>query len=386
MNNTKLNWKFESLPFVYRELESPNNDVDIPNALPFELTVDPLNGVLSQVYDKYVSQILDKAYSQGSVIAGVIDEENENSAYSDDFIEFFKDSTKIENPQTVKVLEIGSGTGFLLSQIKQLGFDVLGIEPGKHCLYAKEKYDVDIIHDFFPTKYIDTSFDIIIMTNVLEHIPEPSLFLKSLHTYLNKNGVLIISVPDEEPFITSGDISTMFHEHYSYFTKDTINYALISGGFKPISSKFGSYGGVLFRAAIKDETIVNKDISKGFELMLNYKNKSSVYNEKLKNFLLEIKNNGKTLGVYVPSRLINLLHILKIEEIEIRFFDDNPSMKNKYYPGFNIAVENREDLINKPVDVLLIFSKAFGSKIKENIINLIDTNTEVITWEELFTC
>lgn len=386
MKNINLNWKFESLPFVYRELESQNNDIGISNALPFELTVDPLNGVLTQIYNDEVSQILDKAYSQGSVIAGVIDEENQNSSYSDDFIKFFKDSITIKNSQSIKVLEIGSGTGFLLSKIKQLGYDVLGVEPGQHCLIAKEKYGVDIIHDFFPTKHIDTSFDIIVMTNVLEHIPNPSLFLKSLYSYLNEDGILIISVPDEEPFITNGDISTMFHEHYSYFTQDTINYALICGGFKPINSKFGSYGGVLFRAAIKDETIVNKDIGKGFELMLDYKKKSSIHNEKLKNFLIEMKDKDKTLGVYVPSRFINLLHISKIKDIKIRFFDDNPSMKNKYYPGFNIAVENREDLINKPVDVLLIFSKAFGNKIKGNIINLIDINTKVITWEELFTC
>lgn len=381
MNIANFEWKFKSLPFVYRELESLNNDLGIPNVLPFELTVDSSNGVLTQVSDKVVADTLDKAYSLGSVIAGVIDDENDNLSYSDDFIDFFKDSL---SARKLRVLEIGSGTGFLLSQIKKLDFDVIGIEPGKHCLKAKEKYGVDVIHDFFPSKHIDTQFDIIVMTNVLEHIPKPSLFLNSLHTYLKENGKLIISVPDEEPFITSGDISTLFHEHYSYFTKDTIDYALLAGGFKPTISKFGKYGGVLFRTAIKNENTVNKDLSKGFELALQYKEKATVYNQKLKDFLINVKDNNQSLGVYVPSRFINILHISEIGEINIRFFDDNQSMHGKYYPGFNIPVENKEDLINKPVDVLLIFSKAFGNKIKENIIKTIDKKTKVITWEELF--
>lgn len=386
MENIEFSWTFEALPFIYKELDTPDNGIDIPNALPYELTVDPLNGVLTQTPNKLVGEMLDKAYAHGSIIPGVIDEDNESLPYSDDFIDFFKESVNIDHSHVLKVLEIGSGTGFLLSQIKNLGFDVLGVEPGQHCLSAKEKYGVDIVHDFFPTQHIQTQFDIIIMTNVLEHIPNPSHFLKSLHGYLKEDGKLIISVPDEEPFITSGDISTLFHEHYSYFTRDTINYALMCGGFNPIGSKFGKYGGVLFRAATKDETAATQDIHKGFEIAQNYKAKSIIYNAKLKNFLLLIKDENKSLGVYVPSRFINLLYVSQIKDLHIRFFDDNQSMKSKYYPGFNIPIENKEDLISTPVDVLLIFSKAFGNKIKHNISGVIDPNTKIVTWEELFDC
>ncbi|WP_323585278.1 class I SAM-dependent methyltransferase [Aliarcobacter butzleri] len=382
MNIAKFEWKFKSLPFVYRELESPNNDLGIPNVLPFKLTVDSSNGVLTQVNDKVVGDTLDKAYSLGSVIAGVIDDENDNLSYSDDFIDFFKDSV---SERKLKVLEIGSGTGFLLSQIKKLDFDVIGIEPGKHCLKAKEKYGVDIIHDFFPSKHIDTQFDIIVMTNVLEHIPNPSLFLNSLHAYLKENGKLIISVPDEEPFIKYGDISTLFHEHYSYFTKDTINNTLKSGGFKSVKERFGKYGGVLLLAAIKsDNTLSKEEITLGYNLAEKYKSKAELYGEKLKSFLNGIKNKNQTLGVYVPSRFINTLHISNIKEIKIRFFDDNPSLIKKYYPGFDIPIENKHDLIAKPVDVLLIFSKAFGNKIKSNLQSVIDPSVEIVTWEELF--
>lgn len=385
-SNNIFSWKFKSLPFYYAELESPNNAEGIPNSLPFELKIDETTGVLTQIKNELVEEKLTTAYNMGSVIAGVINEENENVEYAIDFIDFFKESLNGKYFKKLSVLEIGSGTGFLLSQISKLCPNVLGVEPGIQCLNAKEKYGVNIIHDFFPTDNISSKFDIIVMTNVLEHIPEPSNFLITLKNYLTDEGMLIITVPDEEPFIKYGDISTLFHEHYSYFTKDTINNTLKRGGFKPVKERFGKYGGVLLRAAIKCNTIVSEEeIMIGYDLAINYKSKVNLYSEKLNSFLNNIKDTNKTLGVYVPSRFINTLHMSNIQDLKIRFFDDNPSVKGKYYPGFDIQIENKKDLINKPVDVLLIFSKAFGNKIKANIVNLIDVNTKVITWEELFT-
>ena len=384
-NIYNFSWKFDSLPFYYAELESPNNAENIPNSLPFELKVDKNTGVLTQIKSEVVEKALNSAYSLGSVIAGVMNEENENAEYAYDFVDFFKESLGGKDFNKLSVLEIGSGTGFLLSHIAKLGSKVIGVEPGVQCLDAKEKYRVDIIHDFFPTKYIDSKFDVIVMTNVLEHIPEPSNFLKILSNYLTDKGVLLVTVPDEEPFIKYGDISTLFHEHYSYFTKDTINNTLKSAGFKPVKERFGKYGGVLLRAAIKiDNTLSKEEITLGYDLAEKYKSKAELYGEKLKSFLDGIKDKNQTLGVYVPSRFINTLHISSIKKIKIRFFDDNPSLMKKYYPGFDIPIENKHDLIAKPVDVLLIFSKAFGNKIKSNLQSDIDAKTEIVTWEELF--
>ncbi len=380
-----FSWKFDSLPFYYTELENPNNGKNILNSLPFELKVDKTTGVLTQVKNDFVEETLTIAYNLGSVIAGVINEENENIEYANDFVDFFKESLEGRNFKELSILEIGSGTGFLLSQISKLGFKVLGVEPGTQCLNAKDKYNVEIIHDFFPTKHITSKFDIIMMTNVLEHIPEPLNFLKILKNYLTDEGMLIITVPDEEPFMKYGDISTLFHEHYSYFTKDTINNTLKSGGFVPIKERFGKYGGVLLRTAIKSKTILsNEEIKLGYELSINYKNKAELYRNKLNDFLINIKNKNQTLGVYVPSRFINTLHVSNVTDLKIRFFDDNPSLRGKYYPGFNIAIENKEDLVSQPVDILLIFSKAFGNKIKSNLAPIIDPTIEILTWEELF--
>lgn len=386
MLNEKFTWQFKKLPFVWSELEVPDNGKDIPNILPFELEVDETNGVLTQKPNELVDSALEKAYIKGSVIAGVMDEKTEDLSYTKDFIDFFIDSIGNRNISNLKTLEIGSGTGYLLSEIQKLGADVIGVEPGSHCLKANEKYNVNIIHDFFPTDKINSKYDVIIMSVVLEHFQKPSEFLKSLYSYLKDDGLLIISVPNEEPFIKSGDISTLFHEHYSYFSTDTLDNALKVGGFRPIYGRFGKYGGILFRASVKDNSVYldKNEYDIGYKLAVTYKNKAIINHDKLKEFLINIQNNNKTLGIYVPSRFINFLTVADIETSKIRFFDDNPSIKGKFYPGFDVPIETLEDLIKIPTDIVLIFTKAFGAKIKENIYSKLPAFTEIITWEELF--
>ena len=385
-NKQEFFWDFEELPFVWSELSNPENGSDIPNTLPFQLFVDESNGVLTQKSSNLIEESLEKAYENGSVIAGVMDDDSEGSAYADDFIAFFLESTCEKDISNLKVLEIGSGTGYLLSCIQKLGANVIGIEPGIHCLNAKEKYNVDVIHDFFPSDKIKEKYDVVVMSVILEHFKEPSDFLKLLHPYIKENGLLIISVPDEEPFIKAGDISTLFHEHYSYFTQDTLDSTLKVGGFRATEKKIGKYGGLLFRAAVTDIgcRVDPNEIVKGYDLAISYKRRAIAYIEKLKTYLEGIKQEGKTLGVYVPSRFINFLSVAKIDLKDIRFFDDNPSIKGKYYPGFNIPIETKKDLLSLPTDIVLIFSNAFGERIAESLSGKLPEDTQVITWKELF--
>lgn len=386
MLNEQFTWSFKKLPFIWSELKTPDNGKDIPNVLPFELELDETNGVLTQKANVLVEKVLEKVYQKGSVVAGVIDEKTEDVSYANDFIDFFIDSIGNKKISNMNVLEIGSGTGYLLSKIQKLGANVIGVEPGSHCLSAYDKYNVHIINDFFPTQKIKSKYDVIIMSVVLEHFQNPSKFLKSLHNYIKNDGLVIVSVPDEEPFISSGDISTLFHEHYSYFSSKTLDNALKVGGFRPIYGRVGKYGGVLFRTSIRDDSVyVNKDeYNIGYELAINYKNKAAINNDKLKNFLIDIQKDNKTLGVYVPARFVNFLTVAGIEISKVRFFDDNPSIKGKFYPGFDIPIETIDDLIKTPTDIVLIFSKSFGKKIKENIDKKLPAITKIITWEELF--
>jgi SAM-dependent methyltransferase len=386
MKFKEFKWDVGELPFIWTQFDNPEGDRDIPGRLPFKLELDLSTGVLKQFPDELTSSSLESAYEKGSVVAGVVDENIASKPYVDDFINFLYETTKSKTFQGLDILEIGCGTGYLLSLIKNLGGNVTGIEPGEHALAAKEKYGVELIRDFFPSPKINGKFDLIIMSIVLEHFVDPVSLLSTIHPFLKENGKLIISVPNEEPFLQAGDLSVLFHEHYSYFTDVTLENTLNQSGFKSIRRSNGEYSGLLLSEAISDPNVKidSQLIEFGYNLAHNFKAKASQNIQYIELFISKILNENKTLGIYVPSRMLNFLSLLNIDYSKIRFFDDNASIYEKYFPGFPIKIENRSDLFAENTNVVLIFSKTFGDRIKSVLSEGLPSSVELVTWSDLF--
>ena len=91
---------------------------------------------------------------------------------------------------------------------------------------------------------------------------------------------------------------------------------------------------------------------------------------------------GKYFRLLCSSSSNSLLSILGIRK-DIRFFDDDPGIHNKYFDGFPVAVESLNDLIEEPVSHMLILSSSFGRKIKERVQQLIpSTAIEIACLED----
>jgi 2-polyprenyl-3-methyl-5-hydroxy-6-metoxy-1,4-benzoquinol methylase len=110
-------------------------------------------------------------------------------------IKFIIRGTRIR--KRIKLLDIGSGSGQFLYEMKTLGLDVYGIEPGKFDEEGNKRYNLNIKKgDIKSAKYKKESFDIITLNHVLEHINTPNETLQEIKKVLKKDGVLIISVPN----------------------------------------------------------------------------------------------------------------------------------------------------------------------------------------------
>ena len=89
------------------------------------------------------------------------------------------------------------------------------------------------------------------------------------------------------------------------------------------------------------------------------------------------------MGIYIPSRIINSV-VSKSIPCRMRFFDDNPVLHGTYFPGINIPIESRLDLIRDPADVILIMSRFFGEELKRKLSSELP-NATIITWNQIFT-
>lgn len=91
-----------------------------------------------------------------------------------------------------RILDVGTGGGNLLSQLRRIGFEQLtGIDPF---------IDEDIIESGVrilkkDLLQVSESYDLIMMHHSLEHMPNPLKILKKAYALLPKNGRLIVRIP-----------------------------------------------------------------------------------------------------------------------------------------------------------------------------------------------
>lgn len=126
-----------------------------------------------------------------------------------------------------RYLDIGCAGGASLVAARSLGFAVQGVEPS-HWLadYGRVNYSVDVRDGILkPGMFPESSFDLITMWDVLEHIPEPGPVLELIRTLLRPGGVLLLTYPDIEclaPRLLGDRWPFWLSVHLNYYVPHTI--------------------------------------------------------------------------------------------------------------------------------------------------------------------
>lgn len=99
-----------------------------------------------------------------------------------------------------QLLDIGSGPGYFLKAGQERGWDTLGFEPSPQAfLFATEKLKVKVINDFFNQKAAKGfgPFDVINLSMILEHIPNPFGLIQTAKKFLKPKGLLAVFCPND---------------------------------------------------------------------------------------------------------------------------------------------------------------------------------------------
>jgi SAM-dependent methyltransferase len=104
----------------------------------------------------------------------------------------------IRKPPGSSYVEIGCGFGFGLDiGAHGMGWACRGMDPAKLAAVGRDLLGVDIALAYFnPDTVADASCDIVMATEVLEHLPDPVAFLREVHRGLKPDGVVVLTTPD----------------------------------------------------------------------------------------------------------------------------------------------------------------------------------------------
>ena len=104
-----------------------------------------------------------------------------------------------------KLLDVGCSTGRLIYHLKNMGWQVTGIEVNADAADIAKKSNLDVrAGELEEGQYQKSSFDVILMGDVIEHVRSPRQFLTLSYDLLREGGLLFINTPNAQSgFATS---------------------------------------------------------------------------------------------------------------------------------------------------------------------------------------
>jgi len=116
-------------------------------------------------------------------------------------LKFILDNLKSNIPLNGRVLDVGCGNGIISINLGKNGYNVHGIDVSeKAIMRAKEnnsqsnvKFEVISAESLVAKGH---QYDAVICSEVLEHLDDPSILLRTIHASLKDEGILIVTVPN----------------------------------------------------------------------------------------------------------------------------------------------------------------------------------------------
>jgi SAM-dependent methyltransferase len=142
------------------------------------------------------------------------------------------------------LLDIGAGEGVASAEAVRRGFKVRACEPsprGAKLFAQRLGFEPD--RTFFDIDYAEKNcgnFNVALLSHVLEHIPDPDLFVRNICTILKPGGAVVIAVPLFGSILTllmgKNDFFVTPPVHLTYFSLDGLAGLLSRNGFEVVAS------------------------------------------------------------------------------------------------------------------------------------------------------
>lgn len=271
-------------------------------------------------------------------------------ALVDHFVEY---ANWIEDriPKGARVLEFGCNDGVLLQELVRRGYSCQGVDASANIVELARRKGLKVDNDFFGMVYVEKHrynqcFDLITCSNVYAHIDDISAVISAAHLALAENGKISIEVHDGSLLLTENQFDTIYHEHLTYFTVETLTYHLERHGFIVIETKQTEmHGGGLRvlaqRTSLQPANIIERRV---------------VPNVHSKNILAEsiirttdeihrLKRQYGSLWAFgAAGRAQMFLNFTSTSGLFECVYDDSPLRQNRYIVGTDLSIVpfNRE--------------------------------------------
>lgn len=101
-----------------------------------------------------------------------------------------------------RILDVGCGGGGFLYRVKQWGWDTYGVEPSETGTRQAQSLGLNVRQGTLQGAAFETGFfDVVRLSNVLEHLPDPKAVFREIHRILKADGAVYVTVPNTKSLV-----------------------------------------------------------------------------------------------------------------------------------------------------------------------------------------
>jgi hypothetical protein len=271
------------------------------------------------------------------------------------------------------LVEIASNDGFFLEHYSAAGFDILGVDPSNLAEEANQR-GIPSIRDFFGQVVANRIVaergpaDVIVARNVLGHVSELQDLVAGIRTLLARDGVCLLESPYACFLRNELQYDTIFHEHLSYLTVQSVSNLMARFAMKITDVTFVPMNGGSFLFEIRhqespvprnDQAIVDFEAIIGLNEPGGWKDFAQAVQEQRSAFvslLHRVKNEAKrVVGYGAAAKCMTMLNFCNITpDLLPAIGDANTRKQGLLCPGVRIPVVSPDELLQPTPDYIMI--------------------------------
>ncbi|NBC17464.1 MAG: methyltransferase domain-containing protein [Bacteroidetes bacterium] len=280
------------------------------------------------------------------------------------------------------VIDIGCGKGDFLELLCEKGVrQGIGFDPSYDPELTENGtgHDVTVIRDYYSEAYTDYHADLVTCRHVLEHVPDPTAFLRSVrHTVGDRaeTGVFF-EVPNVRATLHDLAIWDLIYEHCSYFSAASLEYLFAHSGFvvqDVVDAYDGQYlciealplhgdSGRALRGDAGREAL-RRDVRR---FARRYDDKVTTWREALR----DMETRDEHAVIWGAGSKGNILFNILGEQDRIRYaVDINPRKQGKYVAGTGHKIVPPAFLRELQPDVIVIMNGIYEDEIRQTVRDL----------------
>lgn len=150
-----------------------------------------------------------------------------------------------------RLLDVGAGIGTFLALARDRGWQVAGTEVSRSAIaLARERHGLELAATQLEESELPgSSFEVVTLWHVLEHVPSPAVVLRTCHHLLAPGGLVVIAVPNDSgamvvprrakrllarrAFERYQPVRPGEEVHLSHFRPPVLRRLLLANGFDP---------------------------------------------------------------------------------------------------------------------------------------------------------